>query len=145
LSRQAKALESENAALKEDLALFEGLVPASESGEELGVRIDNLRINSEGGRGEYRYRRLVVNNGGRQAKEIKGALQLVVRIEQGGKNAMITIPSAADSNSQRFRYEIKHFHRLEGVFSVPSGAVVKEVEARLLQDGVVRASRSVIL
>ena len=58
---------------------------------------------------------------------------------------MITIPSGADKNPQRFRFEIKHYHRLEGVFTVPEGAVVKNVEARLLQDGVVRAKRSLTL
>jgi hypothetical protein len=55
---------------------------------------------------------------------------------------MIT-PSSTESNPQRFRFEIKHFQRIEGVFSVPSGAVVKEVEVRLLQDGSLRARQSV--
>jgi hypothetical protein len=145
LSRQAQALEYENAALKEDLAFFEGLVPASESGDEAGVRIDHFRIDPGGAVGEYRYRMLVVNNGGKQAKELRGRLQLLVKIHQGGKDAMITLPSSAEPNPQRFRFEIKHFHRLEGVFSVPPGAVVKEVEARLLQDGTVRAKQSVVL
>ncbi len=145
LSRQAKALELENAALKEDLAFFEGLMPASESGDEPGVRIDHLRIEPSGIVGEYRYRMLVVNNGGRQAREFKGGLQLLVKIQQGGKDVMITLPSGTEPNPQRFRFEIKHFHRLEGVFLVPSGVVVKEVEARLLQDGTVRARQSVIL
>lgn len=145
LSRQAKALELENAALKEDLAFFEGLVPTSESGDELGVRIDRFRIGPGGAVGEYRYRMLVVNNGGRQGKEFKGGLQLLVKVNQGGKDAMITLPSSSEPNPQRFRFEIKHFHRLEGVFSVPAGVIVKEVEARLLQDGTVRARQSAIL
>jgi hypothetical protein len=46
---------------------------------------------------------------------------------------------------QKFNFEIKHFQRAEGVFSVPPGAVVKSVEARLLQDGVVRARQSVTI
>ena len=143
LSRQAKALELENAALREDLAFFEGLVPASESSGDGGVRIDNFRILPGGSVGEYRYRMLVVNNGDRQAKDLRGSLQLAVRVEQDGKSAMITLPSATESNPQRFRFEIKRFHRLEGGFSVPTGAVVREVEARLLQDGVVRARQTV--
>ena len=145
LSQQAKALETENVALKEDLAFFEGLVPATESGDESGVRIDNLRVTPASGVGEYRYRMLVVNNGGRQGKELKGVLQVLVKMEQGGKNVMITLPSAAESGAQRFHVEIKRFHRLEGVFSVPATGVVKEVEVRLLQDGVLRAKQSVTL
>ena len=145
LSRQVKSLELENAALKQDLAFFEELMPTSDSGEETGIKIDRLRVESDGSPGEYRYRMLVVNNGGRQAKEIKGALQLLVKVQLGGKDAMITVPSDKDSNPQRFRFEIKHFHRLEGGFSVPDGAVIKSVEARLLQDGIVRAKQSATL
>ena len=145
LSRQARALELENAALKEDLAFFEGLMPASDSGDEPGIRIDHLRIDPGGVVGEYRYRMLVVNNGGRQGKELKGGLQLLLKVEQGGKDAIITLPSNTETNPQRFRFEIKHFHRLEGVFSLSPGVVLKEVEARLLQDGVVRAKQAVNL
>jgi len=145
LSRQAKALELENAALKEDLAFFEGLMPASESNDELGVRIDHLRIDPGSVAGEYRYQMLVINNGGRQARELKGGLQLLLKVQQGGKDAIITVPSSTEPTPQRFRFEIKHFHRLEGVFSVPPGTVLKEVEARLLQDGSVRARQSAIL
>ena len=142
LSRRAKALELENAALKEDLAFFEGLMPASDSGDEAGVRIDHLRIEPGHTAGEYRYRMLVVNNGGRQGRELKGGLQLSLKVQQEGKDAIITLPSSSEPNPQRFRFEIKHFHRLEGVFSVDPGAVLKEVEARLLQDGAVRARQT---
>ena len=144
LVRQVKALEIENAALKEDLAFFEGLMPASEAGDDAGVRIDNLRITQDGALGEYRYRMLVLN-GGRQARGLKGTLQLLVKMRLGDKDAMITLPSGAESVPQRFRFDIKHFHRLDGVFSIPPEAVITGVEARLLQDGVVRAKQSVIL
>jgi len=143
LSAQVKSLELENAALKQDLAFFEGLMPASETGVDAVAKIDHLRVDPEGAAGDYRYRMLVVNNGGR--REFKGALQLLVKVQQGGKDAIITLPSETESNPQRFRFEIKHFHRLEGVFTVPAGAVIKSVEARLLQDGVVRAKQSVAL
>jgi hypothetical protein len=145
LSSQVKSLEMENAALKQDLAFFEGLMPASEVGDDAAAKIDHLRIDPEGAAGEYRYRMLVVNNGGRQSREFKGSLQLLVKVQQGGKDAIITLPSETEPNPQRFRFEIKHFHRLEGVFSVPAGAVIKGVEARLVQDGVVRAKQSVAL
>ncbi len=145
LSHHVKSLEMENAALKEDLAFFEGLMPASELGEEAGVKIDRLRIEPEGRAGEHRFRMLVVNYGGRQAKEFKGSLQLLIKVQQAGKDAIIAVPPESEPTPQRFRFEIKHFHRLEGAFSVPAGAHVKSVEARLLQDGVVRAKQSVTL
>lgn len=145
LAGQVKALEAENAALREDLAFFEGLMPGGDMIEDAPVRIDRLRIESLGSDGEYRYRLLVVNNGGRQAKDLKGSLQLLVKVLHEGKDAMITVPSSAGGDSQQFRFEIKHFHRLEGVFSVPQRARVVSVEARLLQDGVVRARQSLTL
>ena len=145
LSWQVKALEAENSALKEDLAFFEGLMPTSDVIDEIAVRIDHLRIEPDGVADEYRYRMLVVNNAGRQAKELKGMLQLAVKVRLNDKDVMLTLPSDTEQNPQRFRFEIKHFHRLEGAFTVPKGAVLKSVEARLLQDGVVRARQSVIL
>ena len=145
LIRQVKALESENASLKQDLAFFEGLIPASEAGAEVGVKISRLRIEPENVNGQYRYQMLLVHNGGRQAKEFRGVLQLLVKVQQAGKDAMITFPSEAERGMQKFNFEIKHFQRAEGVFSVPPGAVVKSVEARLLQDGVVRARQSVTI
>ena len=145
LSRQVRALELENAALRQDLAFFEGLIPSSDLAAEPGIRIDQFRVAAEDSPGSYRYRMLLINNGGRQSKEVKGALELVVKVQRAGKDAMITLPSEGDANPQRFRFEIKHFHRLEGVFSVPAGAVVKGVEARVLLDGAVRARQSVIL
>jgi len=145
LSWQVKALEAENAALKEDLAFFEGLMPTSDVVDEMAVRIDHLRIEPDGVADEYRYRMLVVNNAGRQAKELKGTLQLFIKVRQNDKDVMLTLPSDTEQNLQRFRFEIKHFHRLDGTFFVPKGAEVKSVEARLLQDGVVRARQSVIL
>lgn len=144
LARQVKALEIENAALREDLAFFEGLMPASGLGEDAGLTIDNLKIAPDGAPGEYRYRMLALN-GGRQAKEFKASLQLIVKMRLGDKDAMITLPSASEPSPQRFRFDIKHFHRLDGVFSVPPEAVIIAVEARLLHDGVVRAKQSATL
>jgi hypothetical protein len=145
MALQVKALEAENVALKEDLAFFEGLVPASELGEESAVRIDHFRVEQDKDSREVRYRLLVVYNASRQVKDFKGALQFLVKVQQGGKDVMLTFPSASEKNTQRFRFEVKRFHRLDGVFTLPDGVVVKSVEARLLQDNAVRAKQLVTL
>lgn len=145
LVQQVRALESENAGLKQDLAFFEGLIPATGSSGELGVKINRLRVEPENIAGQYRYRMLLLHNGGRQAKEFTGTLQLLVQVRQAGKDVMMTLPSQADPNPQQFRLDIRHFQRAEGVFTIPPDAVIKSVEARLLQDGVVRARQSVTL
>ena len=146
LSSQVRALESENASLKQDLALFEGLMSGPvATGEEGAVRIDHLRVEPGAADGEYRYRMLLVNNSGRQGKEFKGGLELVVRAQVRGNDVTILVPAASEKNVQRYRVEIKYFHRLEGGFTVPADAVVRSVEARLLQDGVVRAKQMAAL
>lgn len=145
MAQQVKALETENAGLKQDLAFFESLIPASESAGESGVKINRLRIEPDSAVGQYRYRMLLVHSGGRQGKESRGALQLLVKMQQGGKDVMIIFPSEGERNPQQFRFDIKNFQRVEGSFTVPSGAVVKNVEVRVLQDGVMRARQSVAL
>lgn len=145
LAKQVRVLESENASLKQDIAFFEsiGMPPLSDG--DAGVSISRLRIEPENINGKYRYRMLLVHKEGRQTKDFKGSLQLWVKVQQGGKDAMITFPSESDSNTQQYRFVIRHFQRAEGVFAVPAGAVVQSVEARLLQDGAVRARQSVTL
>lgn len=145
MAQQVKMLEIENAGLKQDLAFFESLIPASESAGESGVKINRLRIEPDSAVGQYRYRMLLVHGGGRQVKESRGALQLLVKVQHGGKDVMIIFPAEGERNPQQFRFDIKNFQRVEGGFAVPSGAVVKNVEVRVLQDGVMRARQSVAL
>ncbi|MDR2507535.1 MAG: hypothetical protein LBD67_06005 [Candidatus Accumulibacter sp.] len=144
LSSHVKRLEMENVTLKQDLAFFETLMSSSMHGEE-GIRVDHLKIEPGNISGEYHYRMLVINNSGRQTKETKGNLQLLVKVRQEGKDVMITVPSESDPAPQRFRFEIKYFYRLEGAFSIPEGAEIKSVEARLMQDGIIRAKQSISL
>lgn len=145
LAKQVRALEAENGALRDDLAFFEGLIPSTETPADASLRIHRLRIEPDAIVGQYRYRMLLVNNGGKGQKEFRGALQLLVKVQGQGGDAIISVPSAADQGADRFRIEIKHFQRVEGGFSVPPGAVVKAVEARLMQGGEVLARQSVNL
>ncbi|WP_200384892.1 DUF6776 family protein [Rhodocyclus tenuis] len=145
LTKQVRALEAENSALRDDLAFFEGLIPASESAADVSVRIHRLRVEPDASTGQYRYRMLLVNNGGKPQKEFRGTLQLLVKVQRPAGDAMITIPSGGEPDVAKFRIEIKHFQRIEGSFSVPAGNAVKSVEARLMQDGEVRARQSVTL
>lgn len=140
LSLQFRALEAENAALKEDLAFFEGL-----TGEvQEGVRVERFRVDPAPVAGIYRYRLLVVNNSGRSLKSSKIDLQFVVKMRQGGQDAVVVFPSEPEPESEQAT-GVKNFHRIEGEFVVPSDAEVLLVEVKLLQDGSVRAKQSVTL
>jgi hypothetical protein len=144
LGLQVRALESENAALKQDLAFFEGILPDSIGGEQ-GVRINRFRIEPGNLAGQYRYRLLVIHSATRTQKEFRGNLQIVLKVQEGGRDVMITFPSENDTERQRYRLDVKHFQRAEGMLSIPSGTVLKSAEARILQDGVVRARQTINL
>lgn len=145
LARQAKMLEQENASLREDLSFFEGLVPGSADAKESGPAISRLRVEPDLATGQYRYRLLIVQRGAKSGAVFRGSLQLVVKYQLSGKDAMIILPAEGASTELRYQLEIKYFQRAEGVVAVPPGARLKSVEARLMQNGVVHAKRTISL
>ena len=75
LGDRVKGLELENAALKEDMRLFERLIPAA--GEEATIRLEGFRVVPDGEQ-RYRYRALLAFQSGKQAPEFRGQLQISV-------------------------------------------------------------------
>ena len=144
LLRQVAQLEQENASLKEDLAFFESIVPGVGASED-GLKISRLRVEPEGEEGRYRYRLLIAMESGARSKEFRGLLQFHLKVQQAGKDVMMILPAEGDSAAGKFRLEIKRFLRTVGYFSIPKGTVLKGVEARLVQDGSVRAKQSLSL
>jgi len=142
LTRQAKALEEENDRLKEDLSVFESLAQAEEP--EGSVSINRLRVEAEAP-DQYRYRMLVAIQGGKKEREFNGSLRLAITVQQDGKSVMMILPSAGASAVREYDLKFKHFRRVEGTFKIPAAAQVKSVEVRLLQDGVLKASKTVAM
>ncbi len=85
LVKQMKALTAENAALKEDLAFFQTLMPSG--GKDGGVAINRFLVQNDAQPGEYRYR-LLVTQGGKD-REFHGRLQLIVSMRQGGRELVL--------------------------------------------------------
>lgn len=137
LLARIEGLERENQALKEDMLLFERLIPVV--GEEAVIRVENFRVVNEGG-GRYRYRVLLAFQPGRQSPEFRGRLQLVVGFRQAAKDMQVTLPEKRDAGSE-YQLELKHFLRREGVFQLPAGALIKGVEVRVLQGDTLKAKR----
>lgn len=137
LMNRVRVLELENAALKEDILLFERLIPVP--GDEPLVRIENLRIVKDG-EGHFRYRLLVAFQPARQSLSFRGHLQLMVFYKLGGRESLLQIPGNKDLMPD-FLVETKHFWRKEGFFELPLGAQLLRVEARLLQGDVLKAKR----
>ena len=143
LAAQVKTLEDENNRLREDLAFFENLVPSERRGEK--VSIHRFKVERDVLPGEYRYRLLVLQ-GGKLDREFHGSLQLVVEMQQDGRDATIVIPDSTDASAS-YKLNFKYFRRVEGTFRVPAGAKVRTIQARILENGSseARASQNVNL
>jgi hypothetical protein len=139
LGRQVKALEDENARLKEDLAFFENLIPSEHRDNTL--LINRFRVDAGALPGEFRYRLLLLQ-GERRDKPFQGNLQLLVTLQQGGKDVIITLPE--EGAAQSYKISFKYFQRVEGTFRVPPEAQVKGVQVRIFEAGSaqVRATQS---
>lgn len=137
LLNRVQGLERENASLKEDILLFERLIPVV--GEEAAVRIENFRLTPEG-RGTYRYRLLLAFQPSKQAPDFHGRLQLAVAYVLGGKEQRMTLPAAREAGAD-YQIDLKHFLRREGVLALPEGAQIKSVEARIMLGDTLKAKR----
>lgn len=128
-------LEMENAGLKEDMRLFERLIPVA--GEGSSIRLENFRVSKESSE-RYRYRLIVAFQPDKQLGDFKGRLEMVISYARGGKAAQLALPSGRDRAGD-YQLLVKHFVRREGVFELPVGAVLQGVEARILQGDTLKA------
>jgi hypothetical protein len=143
VASQVKTLETENAKLKEDLAFFESLLPTN-----IGVQgITLQRFKAElGDSNRLRYRLLVMQGQNPNGVHLfVGNLQLFVTVLQQGQTKIINFPAAGASDAANFALSFKYYQRLEGELTLPDGATVKTVQARVLEKGQLRAQQAVNL
>ena len=144
LTAQVQALEAENNRLKEENAVFERLAQGGSS-KDNSVTISRLRVFPDGSGGRYRYQFLVSQNGDRHGREFKGSVQVVASLPGDDPSGdMMIFPSPNDPEAGRFAVTFKHFRSIDGAFTIPGRAKPKSVEVRLMQDGAVRASQTVM-
>jgi len=128
LLARIQSLEAENSALKEDMLIFERLIPVI--GQEAKVRIESFRISSNAG-GSYRYRLLLAYQSAQRGAGFRGRYEVVVTYKTpGAQTRQIVLPDGRGGV-----VEVRHFLRREGMIELPSGAVLVSAEVRLLQDG----------
>lgn len=128
LVSRIQALEAENAALKEDMLIFERLIPVV--GQEAKVRIESFRVFGNPG-GGYSYRLLLAYQPVQRGAGFRGSYEIVVAYRMpDAQSGQMVVP-----DGQGAKVEVRHFLRREGVIELPDGAVLVSVEARLLQDG----------
>ena len=138
-----RGLESDNARVREELAIFESMLSADARNAQ-PLSIQRFKVEPDAMPGEYRYRMLLLA-GGRRDRDFQGRLELSISIQQDGRNAMMTLPEKAEGEATDFRIGFRHFQRVEGVFRVNAKARVQTVQARVYEAGAdqPRATQSV--
>lgn len=137
LAAQVKTLTAENARLEEDLAFFDSLLPSGPASE--GVSIRRLKIELLPPN-QVRYRLLVMRRGN-NSQDFKGNLALTLAVTQAGKPAVLAFPGK-DDKAEQFQFEFRRYQRIEGILTLPEGVQVKNAQARVLENGKVRAQQS---
>ncbi len=137
LTSRIKVLELENIALKEDMRLFERLMPLA--GNESAIRLESFRVVPDG-RQRYHYRALLAFQSGKQAPEFRGRLQILVVFSVAGKRQEMLLPVKREDAGE-FQVEVRGFLRKEGAFEIPAGSRLESVEARVLQGDTLKTKR----
>jgi hypothetical protein len=136
LAQQVRQLEAEAQRLRQDLGFFERLMPAAHGD---GLQVRGLMAEPGEAAGRLRYQMLVVQNG-RNAPEFSGRYELLLSGQLEGKPW--TLASSGDGKP----LSLKQYARVEGTLEFPSAAVVKSVQARVMDTkGAVRATQTVKL
>ncbi|MBL8429342.1 MAG: hypothetical protein JNJ95_05535 [Dechloromonas sp.] len=132
-----KGLEVQNATLKEDVLLFERLIPVA--GDGASVQIENFRVVQERP-GIYRYRLLFAFQSDKLNPDFRGRLELIVDYLLAGKKLRLSLPEKHDASAE-YRLELKRFLRRENTFQLPEGAALVGVEARVLQGDTLKSQQ----
>ncbi|WP_395822784.1 DUF6776 family protein [Collimonas sp.] len=140
LSQQIRMLEAENAKLKEDLAFFEGLLPNATGNQ--GITIQRLTAELLTPT-QLRYRMLIMQ-GGKGSGDFVGEVQVMVTVTVGGKNVILTFPAVGAKAGDRaaYRLDFKYYQWVEAILPLPEGAVVKAIQAKVLEKGQTRAQQT---
>ena len=134
LGQQIRALEQENAKVREELATFESML-SSDARTANALSIYRFKVEPDVLPGEYRYHLLLVGPSSRRERDFHGRLELVVSLQEGGQNVMMSFPEPADAGAAAFRLSFKYFRRVEGTFRVSPKAKVESVQVRVYESG----------
>ena len=132
LAQQVRQLEAEKAQLESDLRFFERLLPATGSGVQLrGLRTETVAP------GQLRYQMLVMQSS-RAAPPFDGRYEIMLSGQLEGKPWALPMPDGP------LPLKLKQYARVEGTLEFPPEAVIKGVQARVIDaKGVTRATQTV--
>lgn len=128
LARNVAQIQEENASLKEDLGFLRNIMSSGSVPE--GLSIQNLKVEADSDPNTYRYRMLLIQ-GGQRKQDFKGRVQLIVRVAQNGATSQLNFPEDAQVRTTGTEVEFRYYHKVEGRFTIPEGALVKSVQAKV--------------
>lgn len=143
-TKQLQIVNEENVRLKEDLTLFQNLTQSGMHEGELSIQY--FKVERDTLPGEYRYRLLLVQSGGKYTKAFQGNLQLLVNVRHNGEKSVIVLPqeSAASSTNNpsgrgeedaAYQLNFKYYQRIARSFQLPVDRVVESVQVRIFARG----------
>ena len=152
LAEQLTAAQEDAAALRQNLAFFEQLIP--EGSKPASVSIRSVDITRQGEALQYRV--LVMRNRP-AADEFSGTLQFVATGTRGGRGATIPLErlasapisgntrDGADSapSSAPATLQFKQYQRVSGLLAIPPGFEPESVTVRVLEGKSVRSEHTV--
>lgn len=132
------ALEAENAALREDMLIFERLIPVM--GQTAQVRIENFRVTPEtDAPGRYRYRLLIAFQPAQRGEFFRGRYQVTLVYRQSsGEAAEKRFPS-----EQNNIFEVRNFLRQEGIIELPADSALLSARANITRAGKQEAEQEI--
>ncbi len=134
LAQQVRQLEAEKQSLQADLGFFEKLLPAA--GDGLQLRGLQAEVQETGG---VRYQLLVMQNG-KAPPEFSGRYELLLSGLLNGQPWSMSMPGGPKP------IRLRQYARVDGMFDLPAGAVLKQVQARVTDSqGAVRATQTLKL
>lgn len=134
LAVQLRQLESENQALRDDLAFFERLIPAG-GGSGLAIRSLQADLLNDN---QLRWQVLVIQPQ-KNASEFNGALEVRLSGTRGGQ------PWSVNLTPTPRILKLRQYGRVEGVYDLPPQTVVKSMTAKVQEGATTRATQSIKL
>lgn len=132
------ALEAENTALREDMLIFERLIPVV--GQTAQVRIENFRVTSDSADpNRYRFRLLIAFQPAQRGDFFRGRYQVTLAYRKpSGERAEIRYPSEQNSI-----FEVRNFLRQEGAIELPTDSTLLHARARITRAGKLEAEQAI--
>ncbi len=124
-------LQSEVFSLKEEVAFFRGIVSSSGG---TGLSIQSFEIEREGSGLDYRYR-LVLTQDMKSDKVVSGTVDMSIAGVQDGLTKRVSSDELRSGESHYIKFEFKHFQKIEGTFTLPTGFSPHSVSVQVMDDG----------